>query len=60
MGYDGQGIGKRRQGILSPIVATQWVKHEGPGFNGRSENPITMKTIFMKVKDMLNLSCTSG
>jgi hypothetical protein len=45
MGYDGQGLGKRRQGILSPIVATPRAKHEGLGFDGRSENPITMKTI---------------
>jgi hypothetical protein len=50
MGYDGQGIGKRRQGILSPIVATPWVKHEGLGFNGRGENPMTMKTTFVKEK----------
>jgi hypothetical protein len=49
MGYDGQGIGKRRQGILSPIVVTPWAKHEGLGFDGRSENSITMKkTIFVK------------
>jgi tuftelin-interacting protein 11 len=52
MGYDGQGLGKRRQGILSPIVATPWVKHEGLGFDGRVENPMTMKTIFVKEKDM--------
>jgi hypothetical protein len=31
MGYDGQGIGKRRQGILIPIVVEQRVKHEGLG-----------------------------
>jgi hypothetical protein len=29
MGYDGQGLGKRRQGIISPIVVTLRVKHEG-------------------------------
>jgi hypothetical protein len=60
MGYDGQGLGKRRQGILSPIVATLWVKHEGLGFNGRGENPMTMKTTFVKVKDMTELACSSG
>jgi hypothetical protein len=59
MGYDGQGIGKRRQGILSPIVVTPRAKHEGLGFDGRSENSITMKTIFMKEKDMLELDCSS-
>jgi hypothetical protein len=48
MGYDGQGLGKSRQGILSPIVATPWAKHEGLGFDGRSENSITMKKIFVK------------
>jgi hypothetical protein len=56
MGYDGQGIGKRRQGILSPIVATSRVKHEGLGFDGRGENPMTMKTTFVKVKDMAELA----
>jgi hypothetical protein len=61
MGYDGQGIGKRRQGILSPIVVTPWAKHEGLGFDGRSENSITMKkTIFVKEKDMSELACSSG
>jgi hypothetical protein len=59
MGYDGQGIGKRRQGILSPIVATPWVKHEGLGFDGRVENPMTMKTIFVKDKDMSELAFSS-
>jgi hypothetical protein len=39
LGYDGQGIGKRRQGIISTIVATLWVKHEGLGFNVRVEIP---------------------
>jgi tuftelin-interacting protein 11 len=36
MGYDGQGLGKRSQGIISPIVATQRAKHEGLGFDGIS------------------------
>lgn len=60
MGYDGQGLGKRRQGILSPIVVTPWAKHEGLGFDGRSENSITVKTIFVKTKDMLELACSLG
>jgi len=33
MGYDGQGLGKRRQVILSSIVVTPWAKHEGLGFD---------------------------
>jgi hypothetical protein len=60
MGYDGHGIRKRRQGIMSPIVATLWFKHEGLVFNGRSENPMTMKIIFMKAKDMPKLACSLG
>jgi hypothetical protein len=46
MGYDVQGLGKRRQVILSPIVAMPRAKHEGLGFDGISENSISMKTIF--------------
>jgi hypothetical protein len=57
--YDGKGIGKRRQGILSPIVTTQWVKHKGPGFNGKGENPMTMKTNFVKEKDIIELGFSS-
>jgi hypothetical protein len=56
MGYDGQGIGKKIQGILIPIVVSFRAKHEGLGFDGRSENPMTMKTIFVKAKDMLELA----
>jgi hypothetical protein len=52
MGYNGQGVGKRRQGILSPIIATLWVKHVGLGFDGRGSKPMTMKTTFLKAKDM--------
>jgi hypothetical protein len=35
-------------------------KHEGLGFDGRSENSITMKTIFVKEKDMPELACSLG
>jgi hypothetical protein len=42
MGCDGQGLGKRRQGILSPIIATPWVKHVGLCFDGIFENSMTM------------------
>jgi tuftelin-interacting protein 11 len=35
MGYDGKGLGKRRQGILIPIVVTPLAKHEGLGFDGK-------------------------
>jgi hypothetical protein len=57
--YDGQGIGKRRQSILSPIVATLRVKHEGLGFDGRGGNSMTTKTTFVKVKYMTELTCSS-
>jgi hypothetical protein len=52
MGYDGQGLGEARQCILSPFVATTWVKYESLGFDGRNKNHTTMNTIFMKAKDM--------
>jgi len=58
MGYHGQGLGNRRQGILKPIVATPWVKHEGMGFDGKGKNP-TMKTTFVKVKNMTYLDYSS-
>lgn len=58
--YDGEGLGKRIQGILSPIVATPWVKHEGLGFGGIMENYMSMKTTFVKEKDMKELACSSG
>jgi hypothetical protein len=35
MGYDRKWIGKRSQGILSPIVIAHRAKHEGLGFYGR-------------------------
>jgi hypothetical protein len=38
MGYYGKGIGKTRQGILGPIVATPLVKHEDLGFDVKMEN----------------------
>jgi hypothetical protein len=54
---DGEKRNKERsEGILIPIVATPWVKHEGLGFDERMENPLTMKTIFVKAKDMSNLA----
>jgi hypothetical protein len=52
MGYNGQGLGKRKQDILSPIIVALRVKHEGLGLDGRGENPMTMMTNFLKVKDM--------
>jgi hypothetical protein len=61
MGYDGQGIGRSRHGILSPIVATLWAKHEVLGFDGRSENSITMtKTVFVKATNIPEMACSSG
>jgi hypothetical protein len=59
MGYYGQMIGRRIEGILIPIVATPWFNHEGLGFDGRGENFMTMKTIFLKVKDMIELNFSS-
>jgi hypothetical protein len=56
MGYDGQGIGKRTQGILIPIIDTPWVKHKGLCFDGILENSMTMKTTFVKDKDMSKLA----
>jgi hypothetical protein len=56
MGYHGQGLCKRRQRTLSPFVAMPRAKYEGLGFDGKRENSITVKTIFMKEKDMLNFS----
>jgi hypothetical protein len=60
MGYDGHEVRKRRQGILNTIVATPWVKHEDLGFDGRGENPMTMKTKFVKEKNMLELAYSLG
>jgi hypothetical protein len=60
MGYDGQGLGKSRHGILSPIIATPWVKHKGLIFDDRGAKPITMKTIFVKDKDKLESTYSLG
>jgi hypothetical protein len=46
-------------GILSPIIATPWFKHEGLGSHGRMESTVTMKTTFVKVKYMSELSYSS-
>jgi hypothetical protein len=56
MGYDGKGVGKGIQGILSPIVAAQRAKHEGIGFNGRVENPMSSKTTFVNMNDILEFT----
>jgi hypothetical protein len=52
MDSDREWLGKRRQDILSPIVATMGVEHEGMCFDDRVENPMNMKITFVKVKDM--------
>jgi hypothetical protein len=39
-----------RQGFLIPIIVTPWDKNEGLVFDGRSENSITIKTIFREGK----------
>jgi hypothetical protein len=59
MGCDGQVLRKKIRVILSPIVVAPRVKHEGPGFNGKEENCMTMKTTFVKTKDMIELTCSS-
>jgi hypothetical protein len=59
MGYDGKGIGNMRQGILSSIVATMWVNHKGLGFDGKGAKPMTIKAIFVKANNMLELACSS-
>jgi len=59
MGYDVQGLANIRQGIMSPIVPTPWIKHERLGFDGIMENPITINTTFLKAKDMLELDFSS-
>jgi hypothetical protein len=59
MGYDGQGLGKRRKGILISIVAAPKVKHEGLGFHSEGGNTISMNITFVKAKNMENLACSS-
>jgi len=55
-GYDGQGLCKRRQEIFNLIVATLWVNPKSLDFDGIFENTTTMKTIFVRVKDMTELA----
>jgi len=45
---------------LSTIVATPWVKHEGLGFDGRMENTMNIKTIFLKDKYMPDSAYSLG
>jgi hypothetical protein len=59
MGYDGEGIGKTRKGILNPIVDAPRVNHKGLCFNGKWEKHMTMKTCFVKEKDMKKLAYSS-
>jgi hypothetical protein len=58
MGYDGQGLGKRRQGILSPIIVALRVKHEGLGLDGINEKAMNKKITFVNEKDMVELTCS--
>ena len=60
MGYEGQGIGQINQGILIPIVDEPRFKHEGLGYDGRNKNTMDTKTIFVKEKDKLELTCPLG
>jgi len=59
MGYDGKMIDKRGQWILSPIIIAHRDKHECLGFDGRSENAMTIKTIFENSKDTIELDFSS-
>jgi hypothetical protein len=43
MGYDGHGLGKRRQGILCPTVVASWVKNEGYVLMEELKNPMTTR-----------------
>ena len=52
MGYDGKRLGKRRKGILIPIVPKKRVMYEGLGFNGREEKTMNNKIIVVKQKEM--------
>jgi hypothetical protein len=56
MGYNGQGIRKRSQYIISPIVVELRVKHEGLCFEGIEEKAMTTKITFVKEKYILYLS----
>jgi hypothetical protein len=58
MGYKAQGLGNRNQGILSPIVVEQRVKHEGLGFYGKKEKATNTKITFVKEKYMVELACS--
>ena len=42
MGYNGQGLGKRRQGNSIPIVARLWVMHEGLDFDRIMKNYMSL------------------
>jgi hypothetical protein len=59
MGYDGQGLGKKREGSISLIVVEPRLKHEGLGFDGREEKIMSTKIIFVKEKDMAEFACSS-
>ena len=56
MRYHGHGLSKCSQGMLNPIVATPWAKHEGLGFNGKMDNSMSMKTTFVKGQDRMQLA----
>ena len=57
MGYNGQGLDKRSQGIVYYIVIEQRPKHEGLGFSGKdkvsdynSSQARTTKITFVKAR----------
>jgi hypothetical protein len=59
MGYNGQGLGKRSQEIISTIIAEPRVKHEGLGFCGTEEKAISTKVTLAKEKNVADLACSS-
>jgi hypothetical protein len=60
MSYDGQGIGKRSQGIIIPIVAKPRVKHEGLIFSCAKDKAMINKITFVKAKNEVYLAFSIG
>jgi hypothetical protein len=53
--YDGKGLWKRNQVILSPNVVEKRVKHEDMSFDGRGEKATESNITFVKENDILEL-----
>jgi hypothetical protein len=59
MGYNGQGLGRRRKDIISPIVVESGVKPKSLGFNNGEEKAMNNKITFVKEKDTKKLVYSS-